>query len=88
MELAAQDLEEPAPGDANSMRAAIPSASWTEARAARVLDLGSKGPDGRTLMQVYVDSLKSADQSMVEIKTKRPKGEVEVAKLNGLVKMR
>ncbi|WP_263771143.1 methyl-accepting chemotaxis protein [Propionivibrio soli] len=51
------------------------------------IDLGSKGPDGRTLMQVYVDSLKSADQSMVEIKTKRPKGEVEVAKLNGLVKI-
>ncbi len=51
------------------------------------VDMGSKGPDGRTLMQVYVDSLKTANQSLVEIKTKRPQGTVEVPKINGLVKI-
>lgn len=49
--------------------------------------MGSKGPDGRTLMQVYLDSLKTQNHSLVEIRTKRPQGEVEVPKLNGLVKI-
>ncbi len=51
------------------------------------VDLGSKGPDGRTLMQVYLDGIKTSDLALVEIKTKRPKGEVEVPKINGLVKI-
>ncbi len=59
----------------------------TDPRKEGKIDLGSKMPDGRTLMQVYVDSLKNADQSFVEIRTKRPKGDVEVPKINGLVKI-
>ncbi len=51
------------------------------------IDLGSKMPDGRTLMQVYLDAIKVSDLALVEIKTKRPKGEVEVLKINGLVKI-
>ena len=48
---------------------------------------GAKVPDGRTLMQVYLDSLKSADRSLVEIQTKRPGGSVDVPKINGLAKI-
>ena len=59
----------------------------TDPRKEGKIDLGSKGADGRTLMDVYVDSLKTTDHSLVEIKTKRPKGEVEVPKINGLVKI-
>lgn len=59
----------------------------TDPRKEGKVDLGSKMPDGRTLMQVYVDSLKASNQSLVEVKTKRPKGEVEVPKINGLVKI-
>ena len=51
------------------------------------VSMGAKVPDGRTLMEVYLDSLKSSDRSLVEIKTKRPKGEVEVSKVNGLAKI-
>lgn len=58
-----------------------------DARKEGKVDLGSKGPDGRTLMQVYVDAVASSDLALVEIKTKRPKGEVEVLKINGLVKV-
>ncbi len=51
------------------------------------IDLGNKMPDGRTLMQVYVDAVQSSDLALVEIKTNRPKGAVEVSKINGLVKI-
>jgi len=59
----------------------------TDARKEGKVDLGAKMPDGRTLMQVYVDAVKSSDLALVEIKTKRPKGEVDVLKINGLVKI-
>ena len=59
----------------------------TDPRKEGQVDLGSKMPDGRTLMQVYVDAVKASDLALVEIKTKRPKGEVEVLKINGLVKI-
>jgi methyl-accepting chemotaxis protein/methyl-accepting chemotaxis protein-3 (ribose and galactose sensor receptor) len=51
------------------------------------VDMGAKMPDGRTLMQIYLDAIKVSDLALVEIKTKRPKGEVEVLKINGLVKI-
>ena len=51
------------------------------------VDMGSKMPDGRTLMQTYVDALQSTDLALVTVNTKRPKGEVEVPKINGLVKI-
>jgi len=51
------------------------------------VDMGSKMPDGRTLMQVYVDAVQASDLALVTINTKRPKGEVEVPKINGLVKI-
>ena len=59
----------------------------TDPRKEGKVDLGAKMPDGRTLMQIYVDAVKASDLAMVEIKTKRPKGEVEVLKINGLVKV-
>ncbi|MFB0934249.1 MAG: cache domain-containing protein, partial [Propionivibrio sp.] len=51
------------------------------------VDMGAKVPDGRTLMQVYLDSLKTTNLSQVEILTKRPKGEELVPKINGLAKI-
>jgi len=51
------------------------------------VDMGAKVADGRTLMQVYLDSIKTADQSQVEILTKRPKGDKLVPKINGLAKI-
>ena len=51
------------------------------------VDLGSKMPDGRNLMETYIDAVKASDLGMVTINTKRPKGEVEVPKINGLVKI-
>jgi len=51
------------------------------------VSMGAKVPDGRTLMEVYVDSLKNSDRSLVEIRTKRPGGSVEVPKINGLAKV-
>ena len=59
----------------------------TDPRKEGKVDMGSKMPDGRTLMQVYVDAVKASDLALVEIMTKRPKGEVEVLKINGLVKI-
>lgn len=50
-------------------------------------DLGSKVADGRTLMQVYLDALKTTNLALVEIKTKRPSGTAEVSKINGLYKI-
>lgn len=51
------------------------------------VDFGSKGADGRTLMQVYLDSLKTTNLALVEIKTKRVSGNVDVPKINGLYKI-
>ena len=51
------------------------------------VDPGSKMPDGRTLMQVYVDALKTADLALVEVNTKRPSGDVEVPKISGVTKI-
>ena len=41
------------------------------------IDFGGKMPNGRTLMQIYVDALKTADLALVEVNTKRPNGDVE-----------
>ena len=51
------------------------------------VSMGAKVPDGRTLVEVDLDSLKSADRSLVEIKTKRQGGEVDLPKVNGLAKI-
>jgi methyl-accepting chemotaxis protein len=51
------------------------------------VDVGSKGADGRTVLQVYLDAIKSTNLALVEIKTKRPNGSVEVPKINGLFKI-
>jgi len=52
-----------------------------------VVDMGATMADGRTLMQVYLDALKTGDQVQVEILTKRPKGDKPVPKINGLGKI-
>jgi methyl-accepting chemotaxis protein len=51
------------------------------------VDMGIKMPDGRTTQQVYLDALKTTDMALVEIRSKRPKGEVELPKINGVVKI-
>ncbi|SMC26494.1 methyl-accepting chemotaxis sensory transducer with Cache sensor [Andreprevotia lacus DSM 23236] len=50
-------------------------------------DPGSKLPDGRTSMQAYLDALSTSDFGFVELTTKRPNGNVEVPKLNGLIRV-
>ena len=51
------------------------------------VDMGTKMPDGRTLMEVYVDALKTTDMALVSVNTKRPKGEVDVPKISGVAKI-
>ncbi|MEI7613024.1 MAG: methyl-accepting chemotaxis protein [Betaproteobacteria bacterium] len=51
------------------------------------IDLGSKGADGRTTFQTYLDALKDTNHALVEIKTKRPSGSSDVSKINGLNKI-
>ena len=51
------------------------------------VDMGSKLPDGRTLMQTYVDAVQATDLALVTVNTKRPGGDVEVPKINGLAKV-
>ncbi|KAF0814757.1 Methyl-accepting chemotaxis protein McpP [Andreprevotia sp. IGB-42] len=50
-------------------------------------DPGSKLPDGRTSMQAYLDALTGSDFGYVELTTKRPGGNEEVPKLNGLIRI-
>jgi len=58
-----------------------------DARKEGKVDMGAKMPDGRTTFQIYLDALKTTDIALVEIKTKRPKGEELVPKINGLAKI-
>ncbi|HEY9102862.1 methyl-accepting chemotaxis protein [Chitinimonas sp.] len=51
------------------------------------IDQGSKLPDGRTTMQAYLDVLSKADFGYTDIVTKRPGGDVEVPKINGVAKI-
>lgn len=48
-------------------------AGASDKRKEGVVDMGGTMPDGRTLMQVYLDALKAGDQVQVDILTKRPK---------------
>lgn len=51
------------------------------------VDMGAKGPDGRTLFEIYLDALKTSDLAQVTILTKRPNGDVFLPKVNGLAKI-
>jgi len=51
------------------------------------IDVGSKLPDGRTSYEAYMDVLAKSDFGYVNIFTKRPKGEVAVPKLSGVIKI-
>jgi methyl-accepting chemotaxis protein/methyl-accepting chemotaxis protein-3 (ribose and galactose sensor receptor) len=50
-------------------------------------DPGKRMESGRTLAETYVDVLSKGDFGFAQIMTKRPKGEVEVPKINALVKV-
>lgn len=52
-----------------------------------VMDPGNRGTDGRTTLQVYLDALKTTDIALVGIMTKRPNGNTDVLKINGLSKI-
>lgn len=52
------------------------------------VDLGSKGANGKTTFQIYVDALETTNLALVEIMTKRPSGDVDVPKINGLNKIK
>jgi len=58
-----------------------------DARKEGKVDWGSKMPDGRNLMETYLDAVKTTDIGLVTVNTKRPNGTVEVPKINGLVKI-
>lgn len=52
-----------------------------------VVDPGSKMADGRTTLQVYLDALSQKNSAVVEIMTKRPGGDRDLLKLNGVYKI-
>lgn len=58
-----------------------------DARKEGKVDMGAKMPDGRTTQQVYLDALTTTNTALVEIKSMRPKGEVLLPKINGVVKI-
>lgn len=51
------------------------------------IDMGSKVPDGRTTLQVYLDALKHSNLALVEIMTSKPGTNEQVPKLNGVAKI-
>jgi len=51
------------------------------------VDMGSKVPDGRTTLQVYLDGLKNQNPALVEILTAKPGASEPVPKLNGVAKV-
>ncbi|MBM3116913.1 methyl-accepting chemotaxis protein [Jeongeupia naejangsanensis] len=51
------------------------------------VDFGSKLPDGRTTHQAYLEVLAKGDFGYTDIVTKRPGSEVEVPKINGVIKV-
>jgi methyl-accepting chemotaxis protein len=58
-----------------------------DARKEGTVDLGAKMADGRTTQQIYLDALATTNLALVEISSKRPKGEVFLPKINGIVKI-
>ncbi|WP_046167496.1 methyl-accepting chemotaxis protein [Chromobacterium vaccinii] len=50
-------------------------------------DPGEKLPDGRTLVQAYEDVLRDADFGFVQIRTRRPNGDVPLPKLNAVMRI-
>ncbi|WP_434634591.1 methyl-accepting chemotaxis protein [Chromobacterium sp. CV08] len=50
-------------------------------------DPGEKLPDGRTLVQAYRDALRDADIGFVQIRTRRPDGDVPLPKLNAVMRI-
>ena len=51
------------------------------------VDVGSRLADGRNLMETYLDAIKTTDFALVTINTKRPNGQAEVPKINGIFKV-
>lgn len=51
------------------------------------IDSGSKLANGRTIVQAYRDALTHSDFGYVDIKTKRPNGDIELPKLNGVMRI-
>ncbi|BCL75929.1 methyl-accepting chemotaxis protein [Jeongeupia sp. HS-3] len=51
------------------------------------IDFGSKLPDGRSTHQAYMDVLAKSDFGYTDIVTKRPGSEIEVPKINGVIKV-
>lgn len=45
---------------------------------------GGRLPNGKTVVETYSDGLKNADFALVEILTKRPKGNADVPKINAI----
>ena len=58
-----------------------------DARKEGKVDLGAKGPDGRTTQQTYLDALTTTNLALVEILSKRPKGDIFLPKINGVAKI-
>jgi methyl-accepting chemotaxis protein/methyl-accepting chemotaxis protein-3 (ribose and galactose sensor receptor) len=58
-----------------------------DARKEGKIDMGAKMDDGRTTHQVYLDALSTTNIALVQITSKRPKGDVFLPKINGLVKI-
>ena len=58
-----------------------------DARKQGKVDQGSKLPDGRTTMQAYLDVLSKGDFGFTDIVSKRPGGDVEVPKINGVARI-